>query len=105
MGEDLARPDDFQREEGRGGTRTGGGRVALACGAGLGLPHGACAAVWVLQDWWPPLCHSHGPAPAPQLWDGLWFVDGPLSVPLRSPAEHIPVFRLYRDPRLRVWDA
>lgn len=25
MGEDLARPDDFQREEGRGGTRTGGG--------------------------------------------------------------------------------
>lgn len=36
MGEDLARPDDFQREEGRGGMRMeGGGTVTSTCGGGM----------------------------------------------------------------------
>lgn len=92
-------------DEDRGGGREGRRHVASVRGTGVGPPHGARAAVLMLQDQRPPLCHSHGPALAPRLWAGLWFGDGPLCVPLRSPAENIPVFCLHRDPQLRAWDA
>lgn len=36
MGEDLARPDDFQREEGKGGDEGGGDTVASTRSSGTG---------------------------------------------------------------------